>query len=447
MAEEAAAGGVSAVRGHAISFCSDPFFDDGALVNISDALVLSRNGVIAAFGPYQQVKGAVPADVEIVHYHDALICPGFVDTHLHYPQTGIIGAYGDQLIDWLNAYAFAEEQRFADPGYAREIARTFFNQLLANGTTTAVTFCATYPQSVDAFFEESQRRGTRMIGGKVLMDRNAPAGLLDTPQTGYDDSKALIARWHGQGRNLYAVTPRFAPACTPRQLELAGALLAESPGTFLHTHVSENRGEISWVRSLFPDRAGYLDVYDHYGLLRPRSVLAHGVHLTGRELARVHETGAAIAHCPTSNLFLGSGLFRMHDARDPNRPVHVGLGTDVGAGTSFSLLATMNEAYKVSKLVGYPMTAVKSFYLATRGGAAALGLAGRIGSLEAGHEADFVVLDPKATPLLEYRSSRAESTQELMFVLSILADDRAVAATYVAGHPAYLRKEGNARQR
>jgi guanine deaminase len=372
-------------------------------------------------------------------YPGALICPGFIDGHAHYAQTRIIASYGEQLTDWLADYAYAEEQRFADPQYAALAARVFFDQLLANGTTTALAFCATYPASVDAFFAESARRGTRMIGGKVLMDSNAPDGLLDTAQAGYEDSRALIDRWHGRGRGLYAITPRFAPTSGPGQLELAGALLAESGGAFLHTHVSETLSEVALVRSLFPERAGYLDVYDRYGLLGPRSVLAHGVHPTAGERDRIHESGAAIAHCPTSNLFLGSGLFRVHEARNARRPVPVALGTDVAAGTSFSMLATMNEAHKVAKLAGYPLSALQSFYLATRGGAEALGLAGTIGSLESGHEADFVVLDPAATPLLAYRSSRAESTQDLMFALSVLGDDRAVAATYVAGRPAYVR--------
>jgi guanine deaminase len=439
MSAEGPGGLVTAVRGHAISFRADPFREDDALIDVADALIITRDGLITHFGPYGRLRDLLPDEVEVVSYPGALICPGFIDGHVHYPQARIIGAYGEQLTEWLTTYAFREEQRFADPRYAALAAQVFFDQLLANGTTTALTFCATYPVSVDAFFAESERRGTRMIGGKVLMDRNAPGSLLDTPQSGYEDSRTLIDRWHGRGRSLYAITPRFAPTSTPEQLELAGTLLAESPGTFMHTHVSESLSEVAWVRSLFPERSGYLDVYDHYGLLRPRSVLAHGVHLTARERRRVHESGAAITHCPSSNLFLGSGLFRMDEARDCERPVHVALGTDIGAGTSFSLLATMNEAHKVGKLVGYPMSAVKSFYLATRGGAEALGLDGTIGSLEPGHEADFVVLDPAATPLLEYRSSRAESTQELMFVLSVLGDDRAVAATYVAGRPAYVR--------
>lgn len=432
---------VSVVRGHAISFRGDPFFTEDALIDIPDAGIISTDGVITAFGPWDQVKNSIPGDVTIDHRPGALICAGFIDTHIHYVQTGIIGAFGSQLIDWLNHYTFIEEQRFADKDHAASVATLYFDQLLANGTTTAVTFAAVYAESVDAFFEESQRRGTRMVGGKVLMDRNAPDGLLDTPQSAYDDSKALIERWHGTGRNLYAITPRFAPTSTPEQLELAGALWKESPGTFVHTHVSENLGEIDWVKSLFPERAGYLDVYDHYGLLGRRSVLAHGVHLTDVERARVHETGSAVAHCPTSNLFLGSGLFHVQQAKDPSAPMHVGLGTDIGAGTSFSLLQTMNEAYKVAELNAYPLTAVKSFYLATLGGAEALDLADKIGSLEVGKEADFVVLDPAATPLLAYRSARAETTEELMFVLSIMADDRAVAATYIAGQPAYVRED------
>jgi guanine deaminase len=422
-----------------ISFSADPFFSEDALVDIEDALIVSRDGLIVEVGKYSELAEKVPDGVSVAHYPDALICAGFIDTHIHYVQTGIIGAFGSQLLDWLNNFTFVEEQNFADKAHADAVAKVFFDQLLSNGTTTAVTFAATYPGSVDAFFEESERRGTRMIGGKVLMDRNAPEGLLDTAQSAYDDSKALIAKWHGRGRNMYAITPRFAATSSEEQLRLAGDLWNESPGTFVHTHISENIREIEWVKQLFPDRAGYLDVYDHYGLLGRRSVLAHGVHLTADERKRVSETGAAVAHCPTSNLFLGSGLFPVHHAKDAKHPMHVGLGTDIGAGTSFSLLQTMNEAYKVANLNSYPMDSLKSFYLATLGGAEALDLADRIGSIEVGKEADFVVLDTKATPILEYRSERAKDTEELMFVMSIMGDDRAVRATYVAGSPAYTR--------
>jgi guanine deaminase len=433
--------GTTAVRGHVVTYRSDPFLSDDALVDVADALVVARDGVVTAFGPYEQTRSALPPGVEVTRYPDALLCAGFVDAHTHYVQTGIVGTFGAQLIDWLERGAFVEEQRFADRRHADAVAARFFDLLLANGTTTALVFCATYPESVDAFFEESVRRGTRMIAGKVLMDRNAPGPLLDTVETGYRDSKALIEKWHGHGRNLYAITPRFAPTSTRAQLEAAGELWRESPGTYVHTHVSENVAEIAWVGSLFPERAGYLDVYDHHGLLGRRAVLAHGVHLTDGEHARLHETGAAVAHCPTSNLFLGSGLFRIDRAKDPARPIRVGLGTDIGAGTSFSLLATMSEAYKVAQLSSRSLSALESFYLATLGGADALGLAGAIGSIEVGKEADFVVLDPRATPLLAERTARAESTEDVMFALSMLADDRAVAATYVAGRLAYARGE------
>jgi len=430
---------VTAVRGHAVSYSGDPFVDPDAFVDIADALIVCADGLITRFGPYDQIRGTLPPDVEIRHYPDALICAGFVDLHAHYVQMGIIGAFGSELLEWLTHHTFREEQRFGDLAHARSTAAAYFDEILRNGTTTAAVFCTVHPESVDALFAESARRGTRMIAGKVLMDRNAPDPLLDTAARGYEESEGLIARWHGVGRQLYAVTPRFAPTSTPAQLEAAGALRARHPGTFVHTHVSENVAETAWVRSLFPDRAGYLDVYDHFGLLGPGTILAHGIHLTDAERARIAATGSAIAHCPTSNLFLGSGLFGMRDAKECAAPLHVGLGTDIGAGTSLSMLATMNEAYKVAALDSYPVSAVRLFYLATRGGAAALGLDDRIGSLMVGNEADFVVLDPNATPMLAQRSRRAESTEELMFVMSILGDDRAVAATYVAGRPAYER--------
>ncbi|MER6912789.1 guanine deaminase [Streptomyces sp. NPDC000594] len=431
----------SAVRGQLVWFRDDPFLTDPghAFVHVDDGLLICEDGLVTAAGDYGELRERIPAGVEPVHYPEHVITPGFIDTHVHYVQTGIIAAFGSQLIDWLNHYTFVEEQRFADAAYAREAAAVFCDELLRNGTTTALTFCAVYPQSVDALFEETTRRNMRMAAGKVLMDRNAPDALLDTARTGYEDSKALLERWHGTGRNLYAITPRFAPTSTPEQLEAAGTLRREHPGALLHTHVSENTGEISWVRSLFPDRRGYLDVYDHYGLLGPGAVLAHGVHLTASERARCAETDTAIAHCPTSNLFLGSGLFHVHDAKDPRRPLRVGLGTDIGAGTSFSLLATMNEAYKVAELSNYPLDSVKAFYLATLGGAQAMGIDDRVGSLEPGHEADFVVLDPRATPLLARRTARTESIEELLFVLAVMGDDRTVRATYVAGERAHDR--------
>lgn len=431
----------SAVRGHVVTLAGDPFAagSDHVLVDVPDGLVLCADGRITEVGPYGALREMVPDGLRVEHYPGCVISAGFIDTHCHYVQTEIIAAFGGQLVDRSSTHTFVEEQRFADPEYAAAVASLFFDQLLANGTTTAATFCATYPASVDAFFTEATRRNMRMIGGKVLMDRNAPDGLLDNAALGCADSRALIERWHGQGRNLYAITPRSAPTSTPEQLGAAGDLWKCHPNVYVHTHVAEHLAEVSLVRSLFPERSGYLDVYDHYGLLGRRTVLAHGVHLTAAERRRCHETGAAISHCPGSNLFLGTGLFHVHRATDPEHPIHVGLGTDVGAGTSFSLLSTMNEACKVATLNARPLDPVKVFYLATLGGARALDLDDRIGSLALGKEADLVVLDPRATSLLAHRSSRVESVEELLFVLLTMGDDRAVRATYVAGELAHAR--------
>jgi guanine deaminase len=328
---------------------------------------------------------------------------------------------------------------FSDGDHAAAMAKVFCDELLRNGTTTALVFCAVYPQSVDALFAEAERRGMRIIAGKVLMDRNAPQKLRDSAQRGYDESKALIARWHGRGRGLYAITPRFAGTSTPAQLDAAATLWREHPDVMVQTHIAENRREIEWTAELFPERKDYLDIYEHHGLTGRRAVLAHGVHLSEDELCRCHDSGSALAHCPTSNLFLGSGLFRIGDAKDPRRPVQVGLGTDIGGGTSFSLLATMGAAYEVAQLNGRSLSAVEAFYLATLGGARALALDDRIGAIAPGREADLVVLDPNATPLLALRNARADSTQDVLFALMILGDDRAVRATYLAGKPAYRR--------
>lgn len=433
------ASGNRAIRGHIVTVNSDPFLTADALVEHADGLILVENSVITAVGSYVDLKGSIPPGAHVDHHPDGIITAGFIDTHVHYVQTGIMAAFGAQLIDWLNTYTFVEEQRFSDPAHAAAVASVFFDQLLANGTTTALTFCAVYPESVDAFFAEATRRNMRMAGGKVLMNRNAPEPLLDTTESGYDDSKALIEKWHGRGRNHYAVTPRFAPTSTEDQLDAAATLLREHPTTLMHTHVSESMSEIAWVRSLFPDADGYVDVYDRAGLLRPGAVLAHGVHLTSRERLRVHETGAAVSHCPTSNLFLGSGLFHVHQAKNHTHPLKVGLGTDIGAGTSFSLLSTMNAAYKVAQLTRYPVDAIKLLYLATLGGAEALGMADRIGSIEVGKDADLIVMDPKATPLLEFRSAQVGSLEEQLFVLAVMGDDRVIQTTYIAGDVAYSR--------
>lgn len=404
------------------------YFEDGVLV--------IENGQVAQVGHAADLLPTLK-NVEIKHYANALITPGFIDTHIHYPQTGMIASYGEQLLDWLNTYTFPTEQQFADKAHAADVAGIFLKELLRNGTTTALVFGTVHKQSVDAFFEAAEALNLRMIAGKVLMDRNAPDYLTDTPESGYADSKELIERWHGKGRLHYAVTPRFAPTSTPEQLTLAGKLLGEYPDLYMHTHLSENRKEIEWVKELFPERKGYLDVYDHYQLIGARSVFAHGVHLCDDECKRLAETGSAVAFCPTSNLFLGSGLFDLNKLEQHG--VRVGLGTDVGAGTSFSQLQSLNEAYKVMQLQGKKLDPFKSLYLATLGGAQALYLDDKIGNFESGKDADFVVLDYNATPLMSYRMQQAKSLDEKLFALTMLGDDRAIKETFAAGKSVHRR--------
>ena len=404
------------------------YFEDGVLV--------IDNGQVLQVGPAAELLPKL-RDVEIKHYADALITPGFIDTHIHYPQTGMIASYGEQLLDWLNTYTFPTEKQFADKAHASDVAAIFLKELLRSGTTTALVFGTVHPQSVDAFFEAAQALNLRMIAGKVLMDRNAPDYLTDTAESGYVESKELIERWHGKGRLHYAVTPRFAPTSTPEQLTLAGKLLGEYPDLYMHTHLSENRKEIEWVKELFPERKGYLDVYDHHKLIGPRAVFAHGVHLCDEECQRLAETGSAVAFCPTSNLFLGSGLFDLNKLEAHG--VRVGLGTDVGAGTSFSQLQSLNEAYKIMQLQGKKLDPFKSLYLATLGGAEALYLDDKLGNFTPGKDADFLVLDYHATPLLSYRMQQARSLEERLFALCMLGDDRSVLETFAAGRSVHRR--------
>jgi guanine deaminase len=427
------------LRGQALSFKADPFIvgDQASIHYESDALIVIENGKITSFGAYENLKNSIPAGVEVEVFKDSLIMPGFIDTHIHYPQTQIIGAYGKQLIDWLNNYTFIAEQQFANFEHAQKVAKVFVQESLRAGTTTSAVYATVHPHSVDAIFEEASKFNMRMIAGKVLMDRNAPPALLDTAQSGYDDSKALIKKWHGKGRLSYAITPRFAPTSTHAQLEMAGALWKEHPGVFMQTHISENLGEIAWVNELFPERDGYLDVYDHYGLVGERALFGHGIHLTNKEWDRIHESGSSITHCPTSNEFLGSGLFPFDKAKDQSRPVRVGLATDIGAGTSFSQLQSMNESYKVAQLAGYSLSSACAFYLATKGAANALYLEDKIGSIAPGMEADLLVLDLKATPLIDFRMSFCKDIHEVLFILMTLGDDRATKAVFVAGEKVY----------
>jgi len=432
--------GTVAYRGSVLHFIGDPAVTQQSYEYYEDGVLLvGADGKVKAVGPAGTILSN-NQNVQVVDYRGRLIVPGFIDSHVHYPQTEMIGSFGEQLLEWLNTYTFPTEKQFADKEYARGVAKTFLGELVKNGTTTALVMATVHPQSVDALFEEAAKRNMRIIAGKVMMDRNAPDYLLDTPQTSYAESKVLIDRWHKRGRALYAVTPRFAPTSTPEQLTMAGKLLQEYPDVYMHTHLSENKGEIAWVQELFPSSNGYLDVYNSFGLSRKRSVYAHGVHLRDDEFTSLASTGAAIAFCPTSNLFLGSGLFDLQAAEAHG--VKVGMGTDVGAGTSFSALRTMGEAYKVIQLHKAftdnpadkkPLTALKAFYLSTLGAAKALDLDDRIGSFKAGNEADFVVLNPNATDLLKFRSARTTSLEEKLFVLQTLGDDRAVERTYIMG--------------
>lgn len=402
---------------------------------IEDGVLITEQGKIRWFGTWDAAQDHLPTDVEIQHYPDQLIIPGMIDTHIHFPQTEMVGAYGEQLLSWLNTYTFPTEIQFKDQAYAEEIAKFFVQELLKNGTTTALVFCTVHPESVNALFEAAEQYQMRLIAGKVMMDRHAPEALCDTGESAYDDSKALIEKWHGQGRALYAITPRFAPTSTPEQLEKAGQLKAEYPDVYVHTHLSENKDEIAWVKDLFPAQKGYLDVYHHYGLTGQRSVFAHCVHLEDAEWQCMHETDSAIAFCPTSNLFLGSGLFPLKKTWE--QQVKVGLGTDIGAGTSFSLLQTVNEAYKVQQLQGDKLSAFESLYHATLGGAKALDLDDKLGNFNVGKEADFVVLNLQATALQQLRQSRSKSIDDSLFALFTMGDDRNIEATYIYGQKAY----------
>lgn len=433
--------GPIALRGPSLTFTNDPFqVGDQAAMNYEpDGLILIENGKITAAGSYQNLHTHLRSH-ELRHYPDALILPGFIDTHVHYPQMQIIGAYGKQLIEWLNKYTFVAEQQFSSAEHAAAVADIFLQECLRAGTTTAAVYCTVHPESVDAFFNAALQRGTRMIAGKVLMDRNAPLALTDTAQRGYDESEALISRWHGKGRLSYAVTPRFAPTSSPAQLEAASALWKKHAGTYMQTHLAETLQENEWVKSLFPERVGYLDVYAHYGLTGPRSIFGHSLHLSENEWRHLADSGSAVAHCPSSNGFLGSGLFDFARARQPHaplRPVRTGLATDVGGGTTLSMLKTMGEAYKIGQFGGYSLSAPKAFYLATRGAAQALYLEDKIGSIEPGMDADLLVLNLKSTPVIDFRMKHCNTLEEAMFVQMIMGDDRATQAVYVGGNLAY----------
>ncbi len=392
--------------------------------------VAIEDGRIIAVGTADALRAQFP-QARPVDYGNDLISPGFVDAHVHYPQTGIIASWGKRLIDWLNSYTFPEEARFGDPGYAAEMARMFFDLTLGHGTTTSVSFCTIHPASVDAYFSEAQARGLRALGGKTCMDRNAPDNLRDTAQAAHDESRALIQRWHGVDRLGYVITPRFAPTSSPEQLEALGALWAEHPDCLMQTHLSEQVEEIEWVARLFPDARDYLDVYERFGLAGPGALMGHAIHLTARECAAIAERDISLVHCPTSNTFIGSGLFDMDGLAGAG--LRVGLATDVGGGSSFSMLRTMAAAYEVGQLGGRALHPAELWWLATQGSARALRLDGVIGNLAPGMEADLTVIDLASTPAIAQRAGRADDFWEALFPTIMMGDDRAVRDVWVAG--------------
>jgi guanine deaminase len=422
---------VQAYRASVLSFHADPAWSHEACDWHEDGLLIVDKGKVSAFGDYATLAPTLAAGTVVTDYRGKILMPGFIDTHLHFPQTDMIASPAPGLLPWLETYTFPTERQFSDPQHAREVAEFFLDQLLRCGTTTAMVYCTVHKESVDAFFEASEARQLRMVAGKVLMDRNCPEFLRDTAEGGVSDSEDLIKKWHKRGRALYAITPRFAPTSTEVQLQLTGELANKYPDTFLQTHVAENPDECTWVRELFPKARSYLDVYDNYGMMRPRAMFGHCIWLTDEDRARMAATQSAAAICPTSNLFLGSGLFDFDKADDARMPMS--LATDVGGGTSFSMLQTMNEAYKVGRLKGCYLPAMRMFYLATLGAARSMQLEGTIGHFAPGTEADFILLDPQSTPLMQRRTERCNSLEEKLFALALLGDDRTVAATYSNG--------------
>jgi len=421
---------LQAYRASILHLLDDPTKTDEGVAFHEDGLLLVEDGHVAACGDYADLHELL-GDTPVENLTGKLITPGFIDTHIHFPQVDIIAAHGAQLLDWLEQHTFPAEAAFADPDHAAEAAEFFVKELLRNGTTTALVFGSVHKGSVEALFRAALARDMRLIAGKALMDRNAPQGLTDAVESSRADMQSLIAEWHGKGRLGYAVTPRFAISCSDEQLAMAGEVLAEHPGVWMQTHLSENQREIDETAALFPQATDYLDVYDRFGLLGQRSVFAHCVHLKGEAFARLAAKGGAVAFCPTSNLFLGSGLFPLETACAHG--VKVGIGTDVGAGTTFSILHTLGEAYKVGQLRGMALHPFHALYLATLGGARALDLGDRIGNLAPGKEADFLVLDLAATPLLARRLGGDRSLENRLFALTVLGDDRVVERTYLAG--------------
>ncbi|WP_353302189.1 guanine deaminase [Sessilibacter corallicola] len=427
---------MKAYRASILHFISEPTLDGGGVEFFDDGILLVEQGRVSALDSAEKLLPKIEQEnIDLVDYSGQLIMPGFIDTHVHFPQINIIGSYGEKLLDWLNNYTFPAESKFSDQAYAQVVAEQFVQSLFSHGTTTAMVYCTVHPESVDAFFTTSSRYDACMLAGKVMMDRNCPENLQDTAVSSYEQSQALIDKWHKNGRSLYTVTPRFAPTSTPAQLAFAGKLLRENSGVYLQTHLSENVSEIEWVKSLYPDHENYLDVYDHYGLLSENSTFGHGIHLSDGELTRLSDTQSKIAFCPTSNLFLGSGLYDL--ARSEKFGVATSIATDVGAGTSLCQLQTLNEAYKVTQLQDYPLHSYQAFYWLTLANAKSLNIDDELGNFNTGKYADFIVLGSDSSSVFEYRYQLCQSLSEKLFLFMTMGDDRNIKHTYVHGECVY----------
>ena len=427
-----------AYRARIFHLLDDPQSDVEAYQYFKDGLLVIEDGHVKAVGNFRTLVKTLRASTKINHYKNHLIMPGFIDTHIHFPQVDIMGSYGRQLMDWLNEYVFPTEMTFKDKKVCKRTAKFFIDELLRNGTTSALVFGTVHEGSVDALFEQAQKRRMRLIAGKVLMDRNAPKELLDGKDLGKAATKRLIKKWHGKDRLGYAITPRFAPTSTPAQLAMAGKLKAQNPSVHVHTHMSENKAEIKFVKQLFPKSKDYLDVYESHGLVGDKTVLAHGIHVNASMCKRISASGAAISLCPTSNMFLGSGLFNLARLRRHN--VRHALGTDMGAGTRFSLIETMNAAYSVCQLKDMSLSSLDAYYMTTLGAAKVMGMDQQVGNFEVGKEADFVVLDLKSTPLIARRLKIAKRLKALLFAIMILGDDRMIQETFVMGRSVYKKR-------
>ena len=427
---------VKLLRGRLLSFKRAPqsLTDTESYLYETDGALLLDGGKIAASGSYADVKANAPQGTEEIDHRPHLIMAGFIDTHLHFPQMQVIASYAANLLEWLNTYTFPEECRFVETAHAKKIATHFYDELIRHGTTTAVAYCSVHKTSADAYFAEAMKRGMCMIGGKVMMDRNAPQGLLDTPEMGYDETRAVIAEWHGKGRNHVAITPRFAITSTPAQMEAAATLAREFPDLHIQTHLSENHDEIRYTCELYPEAVDYTDIYARYGLLGKKTLFGHCIHLSDREADAMSEAGSVAVHCPTSNLFLGSGLFPLKALSRREKPVRIGVATDIGGGSSYSMLRTMDEAYKIQQLLGERLNPLDSYYHMTLGNAEALSLADSIGTLETGTDADIVVLNAAATPAMALKMDVVKTLAEELFLLQTMGDDRSIVETYVAGN-------------